>query len=157
MTFSEWLDRWGHRHPVKAPAPDPSAFTSQVMRRLADAPAAEPWRLPRLAWVTALAAAAVIVVLRLPTSPGRLAAAIARDADVLAALGEPVEDDLSDEALAAFLLAEAPADNDETWLAETMQLLEQLDESLPEGDSADDEEWLRELDMLEQSGPSAAS
>lgn len=156
MTFSEWLDQWGHQHPVKAPAPDPSAFTSQVMRRLAE-PAPRPRRLPQPAWAAALAAAAVVVALRLPASPGRLAEAIARDADMLAALGEPVEDDLSEEALAAFLLAEAPADNDETWLAETMQLLEQLDESLPEGDSADDEEWLRELDTLESSGPSAAS
>lgn len=156
MSFAEWLTRWAGRHPLKTPATDRAAFTHAVMQRLAE-PEPAPARLPRAAWAVALAAAAIVLAVRLPaTLPGRLAASIERDADILAALGEPVEEDLSDDALAGLLVfAESAPDQDEAWLAETMELLEQLDESLPE-DEASDEDWLQELESLDR-GASASS
>ncbi|MDP3767603.1 MAG: hypothetical protein Q8S13_06280 [Dehalococcoidia bacterium] len=177
MSFAEWLTRWAGRHPLKTPATDRAAFTHAVMQRLAADRAGDP-ALPRPAWddsrggragwlgsagarwraglaAVALATAAVLIAPRLPLPIGN-AAAIERDADMLAALGEPVEDDLSDDALAGLLVfAESAPDDDDAWLSETMELLEQLDESLPE-DEASDEDWLQELESLDR-GASASS
>lgn len=153
MSLNDWLHAWLARHPVKAPAPDRDAFTARVMRRLEQAPQPQRWVWPRLAWVAALAAAAVLMALQLPGGASRLAATIERDAAVLAALDVPVDGDLSDEQLASFIqLAEQPAGatDDAQWVEETIQLLDQLNESASDNNAADDEDWLHEIDSLEQ-------
>lgn len=159
MSLNDWLHTWLTRHPVKAPAPDRDAFTAGVMHRLEQAPQPQRAAWPRLAWVAALAAAAVVLALRLPGGANRLAASIEGDAAMLAALDVPVDGDLSDEQLASFIqLAEQPAGatDDAQWVEETMQLLDQLNESASDDNAADDEDWLHEIDSLEQE-PSASS
>lgn len=145
-------------------------------------PAGRWWAWPRLALATAAVAAALLVVARVqspgpgpvpasmtgaPASP--LAQEISDDAQVLAELDEPLPlapgasddaEELAQElaAMDALLLAEAPP-SDDAWIEQTLTLLEQLEEDLPEG-AADDpsgDEWLDELQWLDEHDLAARS
>ena len=145
-------------------------------------PASRWWAWPRLALAAAAVAVALLVVGRVQ-SPGPgpvpasmtgapetpLAEQIADDTQVLAALDEllplaPVAPDdaegLADEleAVDALLLAEAPPSED-AWIEQTLTLLEQLEEDLPEGDTDDPsgDEWLDELQWLDEHDLAASS
>ena len=181
MDFLAWWQRWFARHPLKSPESlDRSAYTTQVMARVRQAayPAPSaftiPGRLwPRLGLALATAAAGFFVVLHHgQPSAGRLAQQIERDTEVLAAVGEPLTDSVAandpDELAAdlemveTFTLAEAP-ESDETWIQNTVQLLNQLDEDLPEEStgnettSPSDEDWMKELQTLDESDLAASS
>lgn len=177
MDFATWFRRWLSRHPLKEPpAASRAGYTAEVMRRVRalEAPApmpARPWLAwPRLALVPLAAAAAVLLVVgRLRQPSGPLGGQLAADAEVLTALGQPLlpdpgsagdleelahELDLAD----ALVLAEAPP-GDEEWFEQTFQLLEELDEEPSESPSgtAVPDEWLDELELLDESEPSTSS
>ncbi len=183
MDLTDWLKTWLARHPLKAPSDDDRArFTAQVMARVralrpVRSPAAWTERLldlwPRMA--VSLAAAAVVLVglalLHHAESGQRLADRLAQESELLAELDEPmnglaVPDDVEHlaetlEQADAIVLAEAPQ-SDDSWVAETLQLLDQLDEELPDepaaGDATSNEnEWRDELQMLDESELAAKS
>jgi len=180
MDFSTWLRTRLARYPLKEPpAFDRTRFVAEVMERVnalggptpALRPAGRWWAWPRLALAAAAVAVALLVVGRVQSpGPGRpLVEQIADDAQVLAALDEllplaPVAPDdaegLAQElaAMDALLLAEAPPSED-AWFEQTLTLLEQLEEDLPEG-AADDpsgDEWLDELQWLDEHDLAASS
>ena len=162
MDFMARLRDWLARHPLKEPThANRAAYTAEVMARVkarVSAPHAPGVRVQnRLAWgwprlAAGLAAAAASVLLALTVHGAwrgqRLARAAAEEAEVLVALDEEAlplrEEDL-------LLLAEMPAETDEQWLDETLQLLEELDEALPDDATSggSEEEWLKELERLE--------
>jgi hypothetical protein len=179
MAFLDRLNQWLAQHPVKTAERDRAEFTAGVMARVraarsGDAPAASSARLglrwPRLAVSAALASAAVAAVWVLqPLRPGSPTAAILRDAAMLAELEEPSEVGLAVENLESLaeemeqqdliVLAESPED-DATWLTQTLEMLDQLEEELPEnttGTPAEEEEWLQELQLLDESELAARS
>lgn len=170
MDFSRWLTGWLTRHPLKEPTdPDRTAYTREVISKLkvqaAPARATTPrwWILtnPAMAFAAAAAVVLVVMMVRKP-SESLLTQRALHDAALLAAVGENgvelpgdeterLADDL--ELLDALVLAEAPP-SDDAWIQQTMQLLDQLDED-PSSDDAstdggDDEEWLNDLEMLDQ-------
>lgn len=177
MDFATWLRRWLLRHPLKEPPAAPRAtYTAEVMRQvsalhvpsLTPAPRWLAW--PRLALVP-LAAGAVVLILvgRSHLPGGSPAGQITADAEVLTALGQPLlpepgsaggleelaqELELAD----ALVLAEAPP-TDEEWVAETLHLLEELDEEPAAGpsDTAVPDEWLEELELLDEGELGASS
>ena len=181
MDLADWLKTWLARHPLKAPSDaDRARFTAQVMARVraetrtGRAPVAWTERLlglwPRLA-VSLAAAAALLVglsVLHSTESGPRLADRIIQDSELLTEVDEPVNGWLASddtESLAdelertdAMVLAEAPQDDD-SWVADTLQLLDRLNEELPDdaaGESNEDE-WLKELQTLDESELAARS
>jgi hypothetical protein len=181
MAFLDWLSRWLAHHPIKSPSvSDRAEFTAGVMARVraaakpGNARAASALRLglpwSRLAVSAALAAAAVAAVGVLqPLRPGSPSAALLQEADMLAELDESAAADLSVddvESLAeelehqdAVILAEAPED-DAAWLTQTLQMLDQLDQELPEDATSapgEEEEWLQELQSLDESELAAPS
>jgi hypothetical protein len=180
MNFIEWFTVWFSRHPLKAPSDaDRSRFTSEVMARVRSDAASRPavgwarslaagW--PRLAVTLAAAAAVLVAVTIRRPADIRLAETLVQDAELLASVGEPVNgwlvpddvdslaEDLEHEDL--LVLAEAPEDTDASWIAETLEILDRLDEDLPEGGAAGeptDEQWLEELETLDEHDLAARS
>ena len=183
MDLADWLKIWLARHPLKAPSDDDRArFTAEVMARVRvlrpdGASAAWTDRLrsvwPRMA-VSLAAAAAVLIgftLLHRAASGQRLADRLAQESELLAELDGPmngvdVPDDVEHlaktlEQADAIVLAEAPQ-SDDSWVAQTLQLLDQLDEELPNepatGEAtSNDNEWLDELQMLDENELAARS
>lgn len=173
MDWKAWMSRWLTRHPMKAPLQvDRTRYTAQVMTRVralgvapSAAPVASPWW-PRLGLVFATAAVLLVVGV-----VGRRAGSLARqtmaDVEFLAILEnqglEPLLPDDAD-ALAAeleladtFQLAETVA-SDEAWLEQTLQLLEETDDASALGEEpVVDEEWLQELQTLDEQELTASS
>ena len=169
MDFTEWLTAWLSRHPLKSPSEaERSRFTDEVMARVRSdvaSAAAKSWA-HRLAdaWPPLAVAAAVMVAVHVRhPAPARLASQLLDGTELLAEVDEPVngwllpEDpeqlagDLEDEDL--LVLAETPETTDASWLADTMDVLHQLDEDLPdEGASNEptDDQWLQELQILDE-------
>ena len=128
------------------------------------------WGWPRLALGLATAAAAILVVVGTASeSHRRLAQESAREIHILAGLDDEaiVEPLITDgaEGLAdeleltdTLVLAEAPPD-DLQWVEQTLGFLEQVDEDAPADalDPASDDEWLEELQQLDEGEPSASS
>ena len=144
--------------------PNRSLYTEEVMAKVrALSPAAVrasehspsrfwlPW--PRLALVALTAAAGIALVFgSIRSSTNQLAEQTTHEAQLLAAVGA-----FDEEAADEMLLAESPS-SDEQWLDETVQLLEQVDESdsdSPESSSSND--WLDELELLDETELSASS
>jgi hypothetical protein len=113
----------------------------------------------------------LIVVGAVRRSQAQLASAIDRDAQLIAAVDElvptsPAGNGASPDELAQELQAEdllmlaesSPAAEDDQWLDQTMQLLEQLDEDLP-GDVSNDasDDWLNELQQIDETELAANS
>jgi hypothetical protein len=155
MDLTRWLTTWLSRHPLKEPtAVDRAQDTAEVMQRvraLAD-PTPEP-AAPRGAWLWVrfgLVAAGVAAVLDIVgvVQPRRAQ---------LAAVGESVEFERTPPTEAPqtarpLELAES-LPTDETWVDQTLELLDQLDESAPEDDNGSvstDEDWLKELELLDE-------
>ena len=173
MDFAEWFTAWLSRHPLKSPSEaDRSRFTADVMARVRTETAVRPaagWAAsfsagwPRFALPLAAAAVLVAVHVRRPAE-ARLVAEVTQHTEMLAELGEPLEsvlpadaeelaEDLEREDL--MVLAEAqPESDDATWIADSMKVLEEIDETLPDEGTAgtgNDEQWLKELETLDQS------
>ena len=175
MEFTAWFTAWLKRHPLKEPvAQHQVSYTAEVMAsvRAADQPdpVASPVRRwlpwPRLALTFATVAAGMgiaFVTLQMVNGPDpRVSEAeLASEVQLLAELGEAVTDPWLEDEMAAMdllVLAEAPQD-DELWIEETLELLEQLGEALP-GDatgSALDDDWFDELYLLDDIELSASS
>lgn len=146
MEFLTWLRSWLLRHPLKEPTDaERSHYTAEVMARvraLGPQPASAPIRVParswgwwpRMAMAMATAAGLAFVVSTTHQSRRQLAQ-------------QPQGVTVSDP-------------SDEEWLEQTLELLEQLEgETSPEtaGDGSEDDEWLDELQWLDESELSAAS
>ena len=181
MDFTQWLTAWLSRHPLKSPPDgDRSRFTAEVMARVRSEAGPRPasswsgllaagW--PRLAFALAAAAAVLVAVNVRRPADGRLVAEMAQGTDLLAELGEPLENVLPADAeeLAedleredVIVLAEAPPDTDEAaWIADSMKVLDEIDDALPEdgtaGGTGNDDQWLEELEMFDQSELAAQS
>ncbi len=175
MDFTTWFTAWLKRHPLKEPVAQHQApYTAEVMAQVRaegrPAPAASPvrWWLswPRLAVTFATVAAGMViafVTLQTVNGPGpRFSEAeFTAEIQLLAELGEAVTDPwLEDEmeAMDLLVLAEAPQD-DELWIEETLELLEQLDEAWP-GDAtggALDDDWFDEFYLLDEHELAASS
>ena len=152
MDFLTWLDAWMHRHPLQQPPETHRArYTAEVMARvkaLPTAPTPAPARPGQwLAWprLTLAVATGIAGFVLLGTVVGRPPQQLAQP--------PPVSESPAD----ALVLAESPSSDDQ-WLEETLQLLEELDEELPADAASDgsEEEWLEELQLLDE-GPLAAS
>ena len=184
MEFTAWIRQWLIQHPLKAPERvSREAYTAQVMARVKSEveQAASPlhaarsvrvawWPWPRLALAALTVAAVVIIVTNMRQETAlRLAQEVARDAQLLAALDEPVTDSMAPRDLEAMakeleeadrlMLAEAPPSDDQ-WLEQTLQLLEQFDEDASVGktdDASSDEDLLKEIQNDEQSDFASAS
>jgi len=181
MEFTTWFQQWLRRHPLKEPPETARArLTAGVMVRVRALDTASG-RIPladlvrrwafRPRWVLAAATAAVgiaIAVVATRQSSHQLAQTITRESQLLAALEEPDGDLVREdhvEALAdelaltdTLVLAEAPPD-DQQWITQTLQLLDQLGEDVPSGTTADtsDNDPLNELQRLDEQDLSAAS
>ena len=156
MDFTAWLNTWLARHPLRAPDElDPARYTAQVMRKLTDeTPLPLPpthwfaclrqgfgrraW--PRVAMVFATTAAGVLIVL-----------ATAHHADRRLAQRIPATPH-------TLMLAESTP-SDDAWVQETTQLLAQLgeDSSDDNANTTSDEEWLKELQTLDEGDLNASS
>jgi hypothetical protein len=149
MEFLTWLRSWLTRHPLKEPAEtERASYTVEVMTRVRAlgspsvvTPATVPVRRwswwPRMAMAMATAAGLVFAVSTVHQTRRRLA-----QQPQGAAASHP-----------SAVLAESPV-SDEEWIEQTLQLLEELEEeTAPEtaGDGSNDEEWLDELQWLDES------
>jgi hypothetical protein len=186
MDFATWFRAWMTRHPLKGPShQEQVGYTAEVMATV-KLLAATPhmvhettrhhlawWSWPRLALALTAAVGAVTFIIGTQIAPRQFAKRATRDALLLAALEDPAEvspaiDDV--EALAdelelteRFLLAES-AGEDEQWLEETLQLLQELDDEFSSDpalkdspDAADPDEWFDELRDLDESDVAASS
>ncbi len=180
MDFTSWWQDWFTRHPLKEPSGyEPAQYTAEVMdqvRALAK-PASTfgPWfSWPRLVLATAsVAVACLVVVTASRRATVRLADAVVQHAQVLATLDEngfePVDrldpdallQDLK--ALDTMVLAQANS-SDEQWLEQTLQLFNGLDEDpsenhgvLEQPGGSPDDDWLNELQLLDESTLSSSS
>lgn len=177
MSQSDWLTRWVSRHPLKTPGEgDATRYTAEVMarvKRVGPEPAGAParWAWPQIGLALAAVCAGVMLASLTSQTAARRTAErrVAETVSVLAQLEEPaadlIEPDLIDEAAELdeeelMRLAEAPSGGDEAWVTETLQLLDQLDEA-PEDSSGtgkpSQEEWLQELEILDEAELTAES
>ncbi len=153
MDFTAWFRAWLTRHPLKGPhGVEAARYTDEVMAkvRALQPPASVraplrfwlPW--PRLALIAATAAVGLLIVMgTLHRAQLQLASAIDRDAQVITAVDELVPtapagsgatpEDLAQELQTADILVLAESvPSDDQWLDQTLQLLQQLDEDVPE-------------------------
>ena len=152
MNLLSWLSR----HPLKGPSDvNRAQYTAEVMAKIkaaespapAPAPPARrllspgravrfwlPW--PRLSMTLATVAAGILIMMTVTHQASRQ-------------LAHPPE---------AVLIAESPAADDQ-WLEETLQLLDELDEDVSSetaGDGSEDE-WLEELELLDETDLASSS
>ena len=170
MDLAAWLRRFLSTHPLKLPTGgDRADYTVEVMARVrsletpeAASVTARPWPAwPRFALGAAVVAAVVFIVVgrtEQPSSP--LAQDIEQELSLLASVDESAalepldETELAEElqALDILVLAEAqPAD--ETWIQETLLLLEEFDQDGSETSGGSDtgkEDWLQDLELLDE-------
>lgn len=164
MDFASWFDRWLNRHPLRSPdGADHARYTAQVMARIKaqEQPARSPspsW----LAWpgfaLATVAAMGLLVFTATQRTSEQIATDVLSDLQVLAEVDEPMTDDtlegVAEELGTMDVLVLAEADqSDDAWVEETLELLKQLDEEVPDTSSdtpTDDEEWLNELDAIDE-------
>ncbi len=158
---------------------DAAQYTMQVMAKVRAIGQAGERVVSRWSWVNlsrlGLATAAVavgflIVLTRGPREDaGRLAESIFHEAQVVEQLDETAQmvsaandvDALTQEMqlLDTMMLAEAPP-SDEQWIEQTIQLLDSVDDGTSAEQSAEpasEDEWLNELQMLDELEPAARS
>ena len=156
---------------------DPAQYTADVMQRVravqqqhpAEAPAPIIlWRSwPRVGLAGALAAALLAILVLPQHSPVRMAQQIDQEAALLLAVDEPAlnggEEALAEEleTLDTMMLAEAGPADDETWLEDTMQLLDEVGDeaALEDVDSSAqrEEQWLQELEWMDETDLATSS
>ena len=165
-TYRSKLANWLARHPVQTPpASLREGYTREVMARVERVAGTSGFR-PRV-WAAAAAAAlacAGIVLALVSQPPSRLALAIARDADMLSAVGEspalPPADvaDVAEELRMTdrlMLATSLPTEDDAAWVQGTLQLLDDLesepsDQTVDESVAQDDESLEEELRRLDE-------
>ena len=174
MNLLSWLTR----HPLKGPTGiDRAQYTAEVMAKVKalaqPAPAPAPVRVwlpwPRLALTLATVAAGVALVIGTRHyQTQQLAQQIASESQLLAALDEPEHEPLAADQVEAVAdeletmdtlqLAESLPSDDE-WVEQTLQLLDELDEDVPENAASDasQDEWLQELEQVDESDLAANS
>lgn len=186
MRFETWLQSWLSRHPLKEPpAKSPSAYTAEVMSRVKSktAPAGSSrarlavplWEWPRLRVVLATACAGVVIAVGISRYRAtQLAQSLIRQSEQLAELAGPEQEALIEaddvktiasdwEEMDRLMLAESdrPSTTDDAkWIDELSRVLNQLDEDVSGDDASSDvdqDQWLDELEMLEQTGNTASS
>ncbi len=157
MEFLTWLRSWLMRHPTKEPTDAERAhYTAEVMARvraLGPLPGGSPARAPVRPWAwwprMAMAMATAACLVFALTSAHQTRRQLAQQPPGATA-SHP----------SATMLAESPT-SDEAWLEQTLDLLEQIDEEPPSaetaGDGSNDEEWLDELQWLDERELSTAS
>lgn len=171
MEFADWFKKWFARHPLKEPPRvERARYTAEVMaqvRSLSPSPVhqEEPraavftlwWPRLALGGLSVALMAALVVFAAASYTQSRLAKEVTQEAQVLAALNEPVISTASEaeeivqeiQATDTIVLAEA-TQSDDQWLEETFQLLDQLDESKShDANESSDEDWLGDLQMLD--------
>ena len=178
MEFTDWFKRWLRKHPLREPPSfDRVRYTADVMDRIKDLASSYAEQYENRSFVVSwprfvfgglsVALMAVLVVLATASyTSRRLAKEVTREAQVLAGLGEPVASSESDteeialdiQAADNLVLAEATKSDDQ-WLQETFQLLDQLGEDPKTGNTneSSDEDWLDELQMLDDNELSSSS
>lgn len=170
MDLATWLRGWLARHPLKEPTDlDRAQYTAEVMARVRSLarPVTAPTPASRRTWwlrpvlVTVTAAAAVVLVVRmLDQAPQH----VAREDQQIPWLSEEgrvplvakpaqgAEEIAGDAAGVNELMLAEEHSEDAVWLEETLKLLEEFDEELPEDsfDEGSDNDWLDELEMLDE-------
>lgn len=179
MDLATWLRQWLSAHPLKEHSRgDRARYTAEVMERVRRLHEPAPAAVVRIRWVTwprfalgAAVAVAVVFILvgRTEHPSSSLAQDIEHELSLLASVDEsvalePLDDaDLAQdlEALDTLVLAEVqPAETDEAWIVKTLLLLEDVGEATPEAESgqgADEEQWLQDLQLLDEIELSASS
>lgn len=170
--FKQLMNRATMRLPSQH---DPAQYTAEVMERVralqqpaAAAPPIILWRSwPRLGLATALVVAALALVVLPQRHTVRVAQQIDQEAALLLAVDEPVlnggEDELVEEleTLDTMVLAQVGPDSDEAWLEETLQLLDEVGDDAALEDvgssSEEDEKWLEELELMDDTDLSSSS
>ena len=144
MDFLTWFRAWLTQHPLKPPgASAQSQYTAEVMRnvRALEEPAAAPRRLVRPVWRGWVALTAGLATV----SAGLIAVLMLTPGSRLELAQVPPA--------SGALIRLAESLSDEAWLDQTMQLLDELNEDTAtentDEDTSDDD-WLKELDALEQ-------
>lgn len=133
------LFSWLARHPLKRPSSiDRAQFTAEVMAKIkaldSPAPAPAPVRSwlpwPRLAMTLATVAAGILIMMSVTHQPARHLTQV----------------------------AESPATDDQ-WVEETLQLLDEFDEDVSSetAGNGSDEEWLDELELLDETDRATSS
>ena len=181
MDFSTWFRAWLWRHPLNAPATlSEPQYTTEVMarvRRLASTPSASTaavtqplvWGWPRLVLSAMSVAAGVVLTVGLVRhSREQTASGVAQDTEFLAQLGKQPESLLADDpdnlageleavdetTIETMTLAESTPD-DEAWLEQTLQVLDQMDQdAVPQADTSErssEDDWIDELQLLDES------
>ena len=173
--FAGWFRSWLSRHPLKGLlAVDRAHYTAEVMARVKGLPrpvvAAKQvprfrwWSIPRLALAAPVFAAGLTLVVVIGRGAHqRLAKDVAHQAQVLASLEGPGFDQVGShpfdvgadevEAIDTLTIAAESVSDEEAWIHTTLQLLEQFEEAEPilhHPDVETDEEWLHELERLDQ-------
>ena len=186
-SFLMWLRTWLTQHPVRRPAQgDDPAYARQVLTRIGRlqperpsilADALDAWLSPaRLSLASGvLAAALLVVIVARHQQPAAVAAQISREAAVIAQAADPADDPLADvlnsHAVESdlrmidhdMMLAESGAADDEAWISETLQLLNDVNEdtdtttNTDTNNSASVDQWLKELQTLDASELKATS
>ena len=181
MDFTNWFKEWLARHPLREPVYfDQARYTAEVMARVNDQIRSPAQQARRSVWLCvswprmalgglSFALVSIIVLLAgVSYSRLRLAKEVTRGIQVLAEVGEsatPVESETDEVAVElqaedTLVLAEATKTDDQ-WLEQTVQILEQLDEDPKAGNangsSEPDEDWLDDLQMLDNSELSSSS
>ena len=168
--FLTWLKDWLTRHPLATP-PEPlqASYIEEVMRRIRTASAPSPvfrwFPQPHSAFALGTAVACLLVVVAVVNRPPmRLAKQVEQDWQVLSDVGELTEllpHDLAEEAktLDRLMLAEAePLVDDEAWVDETLELLNEVEEDHDTAlDAETVENLLEELERLDESELAASS
>lgn len=145
MDFSRWLTAWLRRHPLKAPSDMGPAYTREVISKLGretqrTASPVRWWSIfssPAYAMVS-LAAIALIVTALIQRPSAQTARQATRQTAVLAESTE----------------------SGDAWIQQTMQLLDQLEQDSASNDAAttqSDEEWLNELETLDEADLNSSS
>ena len=140
MDFATWLQNRLKRYPLHGGGDvDRTRYTKQVMARIRALHDPRPVPRPRLSWLPwtlalSTAAVALLMLVQVPL-------------DQRSQRSEPV------------VLAEDPARED-AWVGQTLQLLETLDEDVSDDSSPDsnsDNDWMEDLQLLEESQPTTSS
>ena len=137
MDFHTWLKDWLARHPLREPRGlDRARYTAQVMRNITEG---APQPRPAFSWIV------------WPRIAMALAATAAGAAIIFSAASRINRKFAQSPPPRPLMLAESMP-SDETWIKETAQLLDQLDEESSKADAhaTSDEEWLKELQTLDE-------
>ena len=164
--FLTWLKDWLARHPLRAPSESMQAsYTREVMERIKEEVAPAPvlrW-IPRPRLALSFAAVAACFVVWIMVGPRAQTGAVVRhideDFEILALMEEPVDlpldyEDLEEEikSMDVLVITQArEAQSETSWILQMMELMDELEEeSGPDGDDQTLDDWLREIEFLDQ-------